>query len=239
MGLSNMNQHDDRITVYLTCRRYLYELLQHVFGNEPSKGLLDILTSNYTQEVLRLFLDEIGPQINEHIELLDSLKSEMVFNLERLLDELSGEYTYLFIGPKKLPAPPWESVYISKQRLIFQESTLIVRRAYLEYQFLPANYPHEADDHLALELDFMAHLAKNTEERYKDQNLTELRELLSDQKSFLEEHLLIWIPEFAQQIQSSKSQFMYPQIAKLTDQVINIDRDTLDELFNLLFPNGS
>ncbi|WP_051015687.1 molecular chaperone TorD family protein [Desulfitobacterium dichloroeliminans] len=35
-----------------------------------------------------------------------------------------------------------------------------VRRAYLKYKFLPSNYPHEADDHIGLKLDFMAHLSQ-------------------------------------------------------------------------------
>ncbi|MCB8816455.1 molecular chaperone TorD family protein [Desulfosporosinus shakirovi] len=71
------------------------------------------------------------------------------------------EYTRLFIGPTKLPVPPWESVYVSKERLLFQESSLKVRQrqCYLNYNFLPAKYRSEADDHIALELDFMYNLS--------------------------------------------------------------------------------
>lgn len=61
----------------------------------------------------------------------------------------------MFIGPRELPAPPWESSYLNEDKLLFQEETLQVRMSYLKYNFIPKNYPHEADDHIALELDFM------------------------------------------------------------------------------------
>jgi TorA maturation chaperone TorD len=171
---------------------------------------------------------------NFFVELFDKLRNAILTDQEALLDKLKTEYTYLMIGPDKLPAPPWESVYRTKERLIFQESTLAVRRAYLKYQFLPANYPHEADDHIALELDFMAHLAKLTLESFEDNGIEEVKRLLADQKSFLDEHLLVWIDQFADQIQNSKTHYFYPQIAVLTKQLVGIDADVIDELVSLL-----
>lgn len=233
-----MNTQDDSISIYLACRLHLYKLLQHIFGHEPSKDFLDILTSEYTQEVLKLFLDEIDLQINEYNDLLVKLNLKMASNLEELLEKITGEYTNLFIGPRKLPAPPWESVYRSKERLIFQESTLLVRRSYLEYQYLPANYPHEADDHLDLELDFMAHLAQLTTERFENKDELGLQKVLLDQKEFLKNHLLSWITEFVDQIQISKTHYLYPQMAKLTEKVLRTDYAHLEELIDLLYPKN-
>lgn len=158
----------------------------------------------------------------------------MAKEAEITLDKLQSEYIHLLIGPNKLPAPPWESVYLTKERLIFQESTLKVRQAYLEYQFLPANYPHEADDHLALELDFMAHLAELAGENFEEGKTKEAKKILLDQKAFLKKHLLVWIGEFAEQIQQSKTHYFYPQIAKLAAQILKVDLVTLDEMIDLL-----
>lgn len=180
-----MITQNDGIAIVLANRHYLYELMQHVFGHEPNLELLEIATSKHTQEALMLLLDE--EKLNDHLAVLAEVKQAVSLDEEGMLDKLKSEYTYLMLGPNTLPAPPWESVYLNEERTIFQESTLKVRRTYLEYQFLPANYPHEADDHIALELDFMAHLGKLTQERFEEENIEEVKRLLSDQKAFLED----------------------------------------------------
>lgn len=228
-----MTSQDDGIAIILANRHYLYQLLQHIFGNEPNQELLDIATNQHTQEALELILDEEKYNLNAYLGLLTELRQGLATDVDGTLDKLTSEYTTLMIGPNKLPAPPWESVYVTKERALFQESTLKVRRKYLEYQFLPANYPHEADDHLAFELDFMAHLAKLTLESFDDQNINNIKKLLDDQKAFLEEHLLDWIGDFAKDIQESKTHHFYPQMAILTEQFLQTDNLVLDELLSL------
>lgn len=229
-----MNNQNDAIAIILANRHYLYELLKHVFGNEPNLELMDILTNEHTKEAIELTLEEDDNNLGTYLDLLTELRRAMSTDAGGILDKMKSEYTYLMIGPNKLPAPPWESVYRTKERLLFQECTLIVRRAYLKYQFLPSNYPHEADDHIALELDFMAHLAKLTLECFENNGIEEVKRLLADQKSFLDEHLLVWIDQFADQIQNSRTHYFYPQIALLTKQLIRIDADVIDKLVNLL-----
>lgn len=231
-----MTTQNDSIAIFLANRHYLYELLQHIFGHEPSYELIEIAASEHAKEALQLLLDDNDddPKLGDFLTVLAGLKQAISTDADGTLDKLKGEYTYLMLGPNKLPAPPWESVYLSEERTIFQESTLRVRQAYLNYQFLPANYPHEADDHIALELDFMAHLAKLAQERFEEENIEEVKGLLSDQKAFLEGHLLVWIGDFAEQIQLSKTHLFYPQMAVLTAQVLKKDTAALDELISLL-----
>lgn len=226
-----MISQNDGIAIILSNRHYLYELLQHIFGHDPSLELLKATTSEHTQEALMLLLDE--DTLDDHLSVLAELKQAVSSDTEGMLSKLKSEYTYLMLGPNKLPAPPWESVYLNEERTIFQESTLSVRRAYLEYQFLPTNYPHEADDHIALELDFMAHLSKLAQQRFEEENIQDVKRLLSDQKAFLEEHLLLWIGDFAEQIQLSKTHFFYPKLAVLAEQVVKKDAEILDELISL------
>lgn len=229
-----MSYLNDGIAIVLANRNNIYELLKHLFGYEPTLELMKVTVEKHTRDVLKLMLDEDEHQFDDYFDLLNKLENSITSEAAGTMEKLKCEYTYLMIGPSKLPAPPWESVYLSKDRIIFQESTLKVRRAYLKYQFLPANYPHEADDHIALELDFMAHLSKLSLERFEEENIEALIKLLHDQKEFLEEHLLKWIGEFAKQIQLSKTKHFYPQTAVLTEQVLKIDAETLDELISLL-----
>jgi len=229
-----MNRENDSIAIILANRQYVYTLLQRIFGNEPSKESLTVIIGEQTKEYLELFFDHDDDTFRDFLSLLEELKQSVSVNTDETLDKLQREYTHLMIGPNKLPAPPWESVYRSEARVIFQESTLIVRRAYLNYNFLPANYPHEADDHIALELDFMAHLAKLLLESFEENQIEEVKKLLADQKSFLEEHLLTWVGQFAEQIQNSKTHYFYPQIAEMTHQFLQIDAEIINELFSLL-----
>jgi TorA maturation chaperone TorD len=229
-----MDTQNDAIAILLANRSYLYTLLQRTFGNEPSAELLAILTGPLTKEALQLLDEEDGQLMGDYLKLLDRVGQAMTDDAEETLDKLKGEYTYLLIGPNKLPAPPWESVYVTKERTIFQESTLQVRRTYLEYSFLPANYPHEADDHLALELDFMAHLARVTEENFENKNIEEVKKVLLDQQRFLQEHLLVWIGDFAQEIQKGKTQYLYPPMATLTETLLKLDNAVIEEILPLL-----
>lgn len=229
-----MTTQNDGIAILLANRHYLYELLQHVFGHEPGAELMKVLTDEHTQDALGLLLDEDSSELQEYLHLLAKLKEAISSDEAETLDKLNSEYTYLMLGPNKLPAPPWESVYLTKERTIFQESTLKVRREYLKYNFLPANYPHEADDHLAMELDFMAHLSKMALENFEEEKYEGVKKILSDQKEFLQGHLLVWIGDFTQQIQESKTHYLYPQMAKLTEQVLKVDAVALDEIIPLL-----
>lgn len=178
--------------------------------------------------------EEGDNSLETYLELLADLQGKVHVRPEETLDELKDEYTYLMIGPGQMPAPPWESVYLSDEPVLFQENTLKVRKAYLKYDFLPANYPREADDHLALELDFMANLSFKTENLFKGRKLPEVKKLLTDQKNFLDEHLGFWIGKFAEKIQNSKTHYFYPQMALLTEHLFTIDRKLIDELLTVL-----
>lgn len=237
-----MTTQNDQIAIILANRYFLYDLFQHVFSHESSMALVEIVIGEHTQEALGLlFADENDdhesqPEIvayKAYLELVAELKQALDREPEGTLEKLKSEYTYLLIGPNKLPAPPWESVYLTKERLIFQESTLKVRQKYLKYHFLPANYPHEADDHIAFELDFMGRLAKSTYESFDNSNVEDMKNLLSDQKAFLEEDLLVWIGDFANEIQKSRTHYFYPQIAALVHEFLKIDREILDEVISM------
>ncbi|MCL2373850.1 MAG: molecular chaperone TorD family protein [Treponema sp.] len=234
-----MVQCRDEIAIVLAGRSYIYQLLTHIFREEPSLQLLEGLTGDFTAEVLDLMLDE--ESLEPCKALFAQLRAEISASPSETLERLKSEYVYLMLGPENLPAPPWESVYISQAPLLFQESTLKVRQAYLEYDLLPAAYPHEADDHLALELNFMAHLGQLSRESFEKNDIPRLQKILSDQKAFLENHLLVWIGDFAEQMQHSKKRSFYPQIAVLVKHILHADLAALDELLSVCdnAPNGN
>lgn len=229
-----MTTEFDNITIILASRCFQYQFLQKIFGNEPSLELIEIGVREHTKEALELLLDETDHRFKDYLALLAGLKQELALDAPATLSKLKDEYARLFIGPNTLPAPPWESVYISNERTLFQPNTLEVRRIYAEYNFLPGNYPHEADDHLALELDFMHNLARMAQTFCEEGNNGQAKKVLGIQKGFLEQHLLNWIGDFVSDIQKSKTRHLYPQTAVVAEQVLILDREILDELVSIL-----
>ena len=228
-----MSQQNDAVAILIANRSYLYRLLQRIFGGEPQMEVLKIAADSHTEEALKLLLQEDEHLFEEAFKVLEQVALALQDKPEQILDKFNSEYTYLFIGPNALPAPPWESVYLSKEKALFQESTLRVRQAYLKYKFLPANYPREADDHLALELDFMAHLSQIAQEHFENGQIEEMKEILADQKAFLNDHILLWIDDFAKDIQKSKTHYLYPAMAELTRHYLKIDAALIEELLEL------
>jgi TorA maturation chaperone TorD len=111
-----------------------------------------------------------------------------------ICQDLNADYTRLFIGAGKVLAPPWESVYFSKERLVFQEQTLQVRNWYRRFGLQAENYQKEPDDHLALELAFVTHLAQCALKALREYDEPTFQEMMEAQCRFLSEHLLKWAP---------------------------------------------
>lgn len=220
----------ESVQILLAGTTYMYQLFQSIFGNEPSVEQIDIVMCDTTKEACNIFKTSNRPNYDESINHLARLEKYFKGDKKIALDHIKGEYTHLLIGPHKLLAPPWESVYTSKERLLFQESTLEIRRRYVNHGFIPAEYPHVADDHLALELDFMASLSGMTEKAYQEQDMERMLQLLDEQKSFLKEHLLGWVPEFAEKIQESPTLYLYPNMATMLKEFLEIQLEVIEEV---------
>lgn len=117
-----------------------------------------------------------------------------------LLQTLQVDYTNLFTGMRKLPVAPWESVYFSEERLVFQAQTLDVRTWYRRYGLEVQNLKKEPDDHIGLELIFIAHLAQLGLTALADGDNLAFEQALAAQRDFLSKHLFRWVPLWCQQM---------------------------------------
>ncbi|MFD0898173.1 anaerobic sulfite reductase subunit AsrA [Loigolactobacillus binensis] len=123
------------------------------------------------------------------------------------IDDLAVDYAKVFLAagePKGKAAFPYESVYTSKQKLIMQEAWEQVQAEYAAAGLaLVTEQTDIKEDHIAVELKFMAHLVR-----------TEAS--LAQQQIFLHRHLLNWVPQFCQDIARYSRTTFYPGVAKLT-----------------------
>ncbi len=108
------------------------------------------------------FLNE--PEILGYFaELLESLGEEYRPYAERVKNalkknketEIMIDYAALFVGPYKLNAPPYGSVYIDKKRKLNSDSTKEVEELYKEYGLTVSKDISDTSDHIAVELEFL------------------------------------------------------------------------------------
>ena len=110
------------------------------------------------------------------------------------LGTLTWDFNRLFVGPGEMLAAPWESVYRSKTKLTFQESTLQVRELYERFGVQAPAMHREPDDHLGLELAFVATLSDLAARAAAAADAPQLTKCFETQKDFLQDHLLAWAP---------------------------------------------
>lgn len=222
------------ISPLLETRIFAYDLLRRTFLEEPTKEFLLLFAEEGLIEGFP-FTEE-DEKIREGVQQVIGFLKEYDSYREKKYDDLHWEYTRMFVGPYELSAPPWESAYLSKERLLFQEQTLKVRQAYLKYGFAPKNFKKEADDHLGLELDFMYQLSSQSLEALETQDGKRLFEILKDQESFLQEHLLKWVPGFSKDVIENSKYGFYRGMVKILNGYLELDLRALKELLDIDLP---
>ena len=218
------------IQPFLEARTFAYDILKCAFLQEPSTEFITYLIQG---EIVQAFpFAESDTALAEATDrILQYLKQPEVLSGKNY-DHLHWDYTRMFIAPAKLPAPPWESVYRDADHLHFSKETLDVRNAYRKYNLLPMDFGREPDDHIGLELDFMHKLCEMAKEKTRISDKTGLLEILKDQKAFLDEHLLRWVPDWTRDVVNSAETDFYRGMALLLEAFIRLDREIIDKLLD-------
>jgi TorA maturation chaperone TorD len=218
------------IESFLEARAFAYDILKCAFLQEPSKNFITLLIEGKLVQAFP-FADSnaaIGKAIDS---IILYLKHPDVLSRKNC-ESRHWDYTRMFVGPGKVPAPPWESIYRDVEHLHFSEETLEVRNAYRKYNLLPKDFGHEPDDHIGLELDFMHKLSEMSKEKAEISDETGLVEILKDQKVFLDEHLLKWVPDWTRDVVKSAETDFYKGMAQLLDAYLKLDREMIEELLD-------
>lgn len=137
-------------------------------------------------------------------------------HIARLLCQTQGideQYQALFIGPHDLPAPPWGSVYLDRESVIFGDSLLRLRHFLHQEGIEFQTAMEEPEDHIGIMLMLAAYLAENRPE------------LLHD---YLREHLLTWAQRYLHLLAEQQDYPFYQGLALLTAQTLHQWQQTAD-----------
>ena len=135
-------------------------------------------------------------------------------------EQLKRDHLYLFKGIGKPLAEPHESPYLSDEGLVFDKQTFEVRDYYRRNGFQAPNFNREPDDHIGLEIAFLANLA----ERFATEIETDedaAQETLSTMRSFLLEHLNMFALNVVDSIRKHANTAAYKALAEFTLGFIN------------------
>lgn len=126
-------------------------------------------------------------------------------------DSLQRDHLYLFTGIGKPLAQPFESPYLSKEGLLFDEQTVAVRQAYASHGLQVPN-PRVPDDHIGYEFAFVSHLA--------GQAAGGNAGALSALYRFVSEHLGCFAGDVAEGLREHARTVTYRALAELSEGVL-------------------
>ena len=137
------------------------------------------------------------------------------------IDSLKVDYTRLFMGPYRLLAPPYGSIYLEKNRKVMGDSTMDAKQRYQEAGLKLTL--KEAPDHVAIELEFMYYLIYREIEAIINDNQSDIALYLKKQKDFLQNHLGKWVSRFTDNISANAETVFYQNVAHITESVVTED----------------
>lgn len=216
----------------LYAREYAYDILRRFFLEEPTEEYLKVFLQRNMIEQFPFIedskeIEEGAKLVKEHYQNYDVVTNKSHF------DALHWDYTKLMIGPFDLLAPPWESVYVQKEAMLFQKCTMDVRKTYQHFGFSTADSNVEAEDHIGLELDFLYHLNKLSQQSADEGNLQEIGYLLKEQEKFLKEHLLVFVPELSKNMIENADTSFYKGMAQILNYYTKMDSQVLNDLLKI------
>lgn len=121
-------------------------------------------------------------------------------------EPLSEAWQRLFIGPYALPAPPWGSVWLDRESVLFGDSTLALRQWLRTSEIAFETAQSEPEDHFGLLLLLSAWLKENRqEERWQE---------------LMAWHLLPWAGRFLQCFIEGANHPFYRALGQLAQESI-------------------
>jgi TorA maturation chaperone TorD len=173
-----------------------FRLLGMLLYNEPNSGLLDTLSDGVFDEAVYAAENETVRQGIGEINAWFKSGSK-----EKLLDAARSDYMRLLVGVGKVLAPPWGSVYLNTDRLLFTEDTLKVRQFYERYGMKATKKYSEPDDHIGLELEFLAYLSEQGK--------------IEAAREFVAKYIVPWLPRWNADVQKYAKTGFYKALGNM------------------------
>lgn len=212
-------------TICLQNRIDMYALLARIFHREADETLLGALSAG------KLPTDTGDERMDEGWRLIAAFVNRRDAEPKKI-EDLAVDYAHTFLGAgftSPDAAYPIESVYTSPGRLVMQDAWEAVCKAYDAAGLARRADDDLHEDHIALELEFMAELGRRALRAQTAGDEAEVRRQLDEARAFLEAHPLRWVKAFAADVERVSETTFYQGAAKLLNAFIASDLDFLKE----------
>ncbi len=142
-------------------------------------------------------------------------------------DDLLIDYSRLFVGPYKLLAPPYGSIYLEGQRQLMGNSTMDAQSRYEEAGLKFSKDFREAPDHIAAELEFLHFLIFLEIEALEKEEWEAALDSIKLQELFLKDHLGAWVSAFTSNVEEHAETEFYKILARITRKFVQDDLKNL------------
>lgn len=241
-------EHEQRIAMGLARRAYLYGVYRVVFGGGLDAEGVSGVFSQETAAALQGIEEDLGAKefaclaskelTAIRISVVDCIRENIACvektmgrgRDERFAESLVDGHAMLFRVPSDSYVKPWESPYVGTKAMMFQESTLDVRRRYHEAGFKLTAERHFPDDHIGAIMDYEARMSSRVYEAYADGRDAEARALLASQRSMLEAHVFTWIDGFVEEVAKKDGSAIFAAFAFGMDAFCRFDAEFCRDL---------
>ncbi len=211
------NSKNENIKELAGFRSSIYGFLAAVYRQELTSELLQQMKDHRFQEILTTLGIELSNGFFKKPE-------------KDLLENLAVEYAYLFVGPGK-HISPHESVHHKKEGVqsgqlwgeLTAEVKSIIESSGLEYKSEFTGIP----DHISVELEYMQQVVQREMQAWKADDDETARLCLKNEKEFVNEHLIRWIPDFCEKVIEAAEMPFYREMARLTRSFIEFEKKEL------------
>ena len=145
-------------------------------------------------------------------------------NVAQTLHDASADFHRLFVGPMKLVAAPWSSVYLDLGSL-FGPTALAVERVFKENGFAIPEGNHEPFDHIGYELAFIEEMHKAAECAREQE--TDPLPYLDRASAFVKTYVLPWMDAFLGKLSSGERTDCYRGLAELPRGLLEMEATVL------------
>ncbi|MEE0706105.1 MAG: molecular chaperone TorD family protein [Adlercreutzia sp.] len=217
---------DQEIIDYVKDSAETYRFLSHMVFKELDAATIEAVAAIE-------FPTETG---NEHLdEGYRLVRRYFNFSASDRRTQLACEYARIFLAAgvyvkSDKTAIPYESVFTSPERIMMQASRDDVVRRFARDGFKVNPALHEPEDHLAFELEYLAHLNDRAAVLAEAGDAAGLRANFARQVDFIETHILNWLPALTTAARGFAKLAFYPGMLLVAQGTAETCRETLTEL---------
>ncbi|RZN60639.1 molecular chaperone [Methanonatronarchaeum sp. AMET6-2] len=195
-------------------RKYYYSFLQRMYLEEPPMVMAEDLASNEFMIPDEKDNPWLTDEMISGFRLIESYMDGRD-DPEAIKNELDSEFTSLFLGPVEKEVIPYESYYVDGE--LRSDSLLEVKRFLRQIEYGKTDNFSKTEDHVAFEFDVMRHLCERV--------LGGEEEAVLHQREFLEDHILVWVPDMCSDLVESDESEFYEAVGLITDGFLSFERE--------------